>query len=146
MHAHTPFMHDLDIACKNVLISHYFMMHAYACCACNLISVCTFLLILANESHYSDDVPHLVSLMHHYNTPRTIMRNPDHCSISYLFTPTHTNLLPVRIMGYCNKRCQRVIMDTQNVLTLGPNIYMTMGLHACQYCTYMHPQWYSKCF
>ena len=31
MHAHTtvtPFMHDLDIACKNVLISHSSMMHA----------------------------------------------------------------------------------------------------------------------
>ena len=41
MHVHTtitPFMHDLDIACKNVLISHNFMMHANACCTCNLIS------------------------------------------------------------------------------------------------------------
>ena len=35
------FMHDLDIACKNVLISHNFMMHANACCTCNLISTCT---------------------------------------------------------------------------------------------------------
>ena len=44
MHAHTtitPFMHDLHIACKNMLISHNFMMHANACCTCNLISTCT---------------------------------------------------------------------------------------------------------
>ena len=51
--------------------------------------------------------------MHHYNTPRTRMHSPDQCSISYLFTPP-TNLLPVRIMGYCNKRCQQVIMSTQH--------------------------------
>ena len=37
----TPFMHDLDIACKNVLISHNFMMHANACGTCNLINTCT---------------------------------------------------------------------------------------------------------
>ena len=60
MHAHTTitlFMHDLDIACKNVLISHNFMMHAHACCTCNLISTCTmFPLTLAKEPHYSDDL------------------------------------------------------------------------------------------
>ena len=142
MHAHTtitPFMYDLDIACKNVLISHNFMMHANACCTCNHIM---FPPTLAKEPHYSDD---LTSLMHHYNTPRTRMCSPDQCSISYLFTsppppppPRPTNLLPVRIMGYCNKRCQRVIMNTQNVLT--PHTCMTMGLHACQYCTSMHLQ------
>ena len=38
----------------------------------------------------------------------------------------------------------RVIMDTLNVLTPGQHICMTMGLHACQYCTSMHLQWYSR--
>ena len=37
----TTFMHDLDIACKNVMIIHNSMMHAYASCTCNLISTCT---------------------------------------------------------------------------------------------------------
>ena len=40
MHAHTtvmPFMHELHMACKNVLISYSSMMHAYACCTCNHI-------------------------------------------------------------------------------------------------------------
>ena len=44
MHAHTtvtPFVQELDIACKNVLISHNSMMHVYACCTCNLINPCT---------------------------------------------------------------------------------------------------------
>ena len=50
-------MHDLGIACKNVSISHNFMMHANACCTCNLISTCTmFPLTLAKEPHYSDDL------------------------------------------------------------------------------------------
>ena len=49
----TPFMHDLDIACKNVLISHNFMMHANACCTCNHIM---FPPTLAKEPHYSDDL------------------------------------------------------------------------------------------
>ena len=78
--------------------------------------------------------------MHHYNTPKTRMHSPDQCSTSYLFTPPPppppppptTNLLPVRIMGYCNKRCPWGIINTQNVLTPGPHICMTMGLHACQ--------------
>ena len=59
MHAHTtitPFMHDLDLACKNVLISHNFMMHVNACCTCNLISIIMFPLTLAKEPHYSDDL------------------------------------------------------------------------------------------
>ena len=43
----TPFMHDLDIACKNVLISHNFMMHANACCTCNLKSTCIIILCTA---------------------------------------------------------------------------------------------------
>ena len=30
-------MHELDIACKHVLISHDSMIHAYACCTCNLM-------------------------------------------------------------------------------------------------------------
>ena len=29
-------------------------------------------------------------------------------------------------------------MDTQNVLKPGPHISITMGLHACQYCTCMN--------
>ena len=29
-------------------------------------------------------------------------------------------------------------MNKQNVLTPGPHICVTMGLHACQYCTYLH--------
>ena len=40
MHAHTtvmPFIHELHIACKNVLISYSSMMHAYACCTSNHI-------------------------------------------------------------------------------------------------------------
>ena len=140
MQAHTtitPFMHDLDIACKNVLISYNFMMHANACCTCNLISTCTKELCFL--SHWLKNpiiqMTSLDSLMHHYNTPRTRMRSPDQCSISYLSPPPPppppppTNLLRVRIMGYCNKRCQRVIMSTQNVLTPGPHTCMTMGLH-----------------
>ena len=42
--------------------------------------------------------------------------------------------------GLLQQKVQWVIMDTQNVLTPGPHICMTMGynLHACQYCTCMH--------
>ena len=151
MHAHTtitPFMHDLDIACKNVLISHNFMMHAYACCTCSLISTCTMFPLTLAKKPIIQMTSH-DSLMHHYNTPRTRMRSPDQCSISYLFTPPPPpphNLLPVRIMGYCNKRCQQVIMSTQNVKMClhQDHTCMTMGLHACQYCTSMYLQWYSR--
>ena len=123
-----------------MLISHNFMMHANACCTCSLISTCIKVI-----SHWLMNpiiqMTSLYSLMHHYNTPRTRMRSPDQCSISPPPPPPPpppTNLLPVRIMGYCNKRCQRVIMSTQNVLTPGLHTCMTMGLHACQYCTSMH--------
>ena len=90
MHAHTtitPFMHELDIACKNVLISHSSMMHAYACCTCNLISPCTKkLCFLSHWLRYP--IIQMISLMHHFITARTGMRSPDQCSISCLFTPT----------------------------------------------------------
>ena len=52
-------MHELDIACKNVLISYSSMMHAYAYYICNLLSTCMFPLTLAKEPHYSDDFFHL---------------------------------------------------------------------------------------
>ena len=83
MHAHTtitPFMHDLDIACKNVLISH--SMHMLAALV-TLYKVLKFLLTLAKEPHDSDD---FTSLIHHFNTPRTRMHSPDQCSILCLFT------------------------------------------------------------
>ena len=64
-----------------MLISHNFMMHANACCTCNLISTCTKVI-----SHWLMNpiiqMTSLYSLMHHYNTPRTRMRSPDQCSIS----------------------------------------------------------------
>ena len=59
MHAHTtitPFMHDLDIACKNVLISHNFMMLAAFVVYKYMYEVIMFPLTLAKEPHYSDDL------------------------------------------------------------------------------------------
>ena len=114
-----------------------------------MYKVIMFPLTLAKESRW----PHLTSLMHHLNTPRTRMHSPDQCNKSYLFTspppPPPTNLLPIRIMGYCNKMCQWVLrthkmcLHKEHICSI---ICMTMGLYACQYCTSMHLQWYSKWF
>ena len=52
-------------------------------------------LTLAKEPHYSDD---LISLMHHFNTPKTRMRSPDLCSAPLLPDSSY--------YGCCNKRCQ----------------------------------------
>ena len=128
MHAHTtitPFMHDLDIACKNVLISHNFMMHAYACCTCSLISTCTMFPLTLAKKPIIQMTSH-DSLMHHYNTPRTRMRSPDQCSISYLFTPpppqpfasSYYGLLQQKMPAGYNEHTK-----CQNVLTPGPHLY-----------------------
>ena len=73
VHVHTtvtPFVHELDIACKNVLISHSSMMR---CCTCSLISTCTmFPLTLAKEPHYSDDFFHLTTPSLQYSKNKNV--------------------------------------------------------------------------
>ena len=98
------------------------------------------LLTLAKEPHYSDDLTSL-KRMHHLSTPRTIMRSPDQCSISCLFTPP---LFPVSILWVVSAKgaSLRVIMDTQNVhvLTPGPRMFE----HLYDLWVSINLQWYSK--
>ena len=103
-HTVTPFMHELDFACKYVF-RHNSMMHAYACCTCKLISPCTRQLCFF--SHWLKNPIfrrfHFTSLMHHFSTPRTRMCSLDQCSISCLFpTPfasLHYGLLQQKASG-----------------------------------------------
>ena len=128
---------ELYIVCKNVLISHNWMMHAYASCTCNLIvhvqsNICFFTHWLKNP------IIQMTSLMHHFNIPRTRMCSPDQCSISCLFTPP---LLPVsQYYGLLQQKVPagdngytKCAYNRNHVCS---NICITMGLHACQYCIF----------
>ena len=92
-----------------------------------MYKVTMVLLTLAKEPHYSDDFTSL-KLMHHLSTPRTRMCSPDHCSISFQFSPP---LLPVRILWVAAAKgaSPAGYMDTQNVCVLTPGPHMFEHLY-----------------
>ena len=89
MHAHTtvtPFMHELDIACKNVLTSHSSMIHAHTCCTCNLVSPCTKKLCFLSQ-WLKKTIIQMISL-HFTNASLQYSKNRNAC----LFTPPFCKL------------------------------------------------------
>ena len=112
MHACThncyTFMHELDIACKNVLNRHNSMKHAYAS---NYVSF-----TLAKEPHYSDD---FTSILQEQECVAQISVVYHACSLP----PFASSIWVIATKGL------QFIMDTQNVLTNWGHICsnLTMG-------------------
>ena len=77
----STFVHDIDIACKNVLISHNSMVLPA------LVTLQVHAQRLANEPHYSDEPLHFTNASLQYSKNKNA-RSPDQCSISYLFPST----------------------------------------------------------
>ena len=89
LHAYT-FMHDLELACKNVLISHNSMMHAYVCSLCNLISTSTRNLRFFSHGRKNPIIR--MSLLHFTNNASLhVLQVPEW--VSCQFTPLFCQLI-----------------------------------------------------
>ena len=119
------------------------MRHAYASCTCNLISTCTVymhkLIVSTKEPHYSDEPLHFTNASLQYSKNKNAW--PDQvvyhaCSLPP-FASSYHRLLEQKVPAGYNGHMHEMCLHPPHICS---NICMTMGLHACQYCTSTHIQ------
>ena len=91
----------MHLVSKKCVDPKCFMMHANACCTCNLKSTCD-MLGYYNCVSSQEPIIQMTSLMHHFSTHRTGMCNQNQCSTSCLKCQFHPPAFCQSIWVYYN--------------------------------------------